>query len=159
MRLALFQPDMPGNAAATARLAACLDLPLLIIEPLGFVWQPRRLRRAGMDYLTHARITRFPSWPDFESWRATAGARLVLLTTRATMPHHHACYRAGDILLAGRESLGVPAEVHAAAGLAVRVPLAAGRRSLNVVTALAMVAGEALRQTDGFAQPGVPALD
>jgi tRNA (cytidine/uridine-2'-O-)-methyltransferase len=151
MRLALYQPDIAANTAAAIRLAACLGVPLLIIEPCGFVWDQRRLRRVGLDYLAHAAVTRFASWAAFERWRRDEGGRLVLLTTRAAHHHHEVGYRPDDVLLGGRESAGVPDSVRAAADLAVRVPLAPGRRSLNVVTALAMVAGEALRQTGGFA--------
>lgn len=153
MNLALYQPDIAENAAAAIRLAACLGVPLSIIEPCGFVWDERRLRRVGLDYRRHATLTRIPSWPSFEQWRRRAGGRLVLLTTAARHAHHEVGYRPDDVLLAGRESAGVPDWLHAAADLAVRVPMAPGRRSLNVVTALAIVAGEALRQTGGFAPP------
>jgi tRNA (cytidine/uridine-2'-O-)-methyltransferase len=150
VHLALFEPDIAANTAAAIRLAACLDVPLLIIEPCGFVWDQRRLRRVGLDYLRRASVERFASWAAFEAWRRAAGARLVLLTTRADRPHHAVAYRANDVLLVGRESSGVPDLVHAAADLRVGVAMAPGRRSLNVVTALAMVFGEALRQTGGF---------
>jgi tRNA (cytidine/uridine-2'-O-)-methyltransferase len=151
VHVALFQPDIAANAAAAIRLAACLDVPLLIVEPCGFVWDERRLRRVGLDYLRQASIERFASWTAFEAWRSAGGARLVLLTTRADRPHHTVAYRANDVLLVGRESSGVPDLVHAAADLRVRVAMAPGRRALNVVTALAIVLGEALRQTGGFA--------
>ena len=152
MHIALFQPDIAANAAAAIRLAACLDVPLVIVEPCGFVWDERRLRRVGLDYLRHVSVERFASWAAFEAWRRGGSARLVLLTTRADRPHHVAAYRAKDVLIVGRESSGVPDVVHSAADLRVRVPMAAGRRSLNVVTALAIVLGEALRQTGGFAE-------
>jgi tRNA (cytidine/uridine-2'-O-)-methyltransferase len=150
LQLALYQPDIAANAGAALRLAACFDLPLLVIEPCGFVWDDRRLRRAGLDYLAQATLTRFAGWAAFEAWRRGAGRRLILLTTRASSVHHAVAYRPGDVLLAGRESAGVPEEVHAAADLCVRIPLAPARRALNVVSALAIVLGEALRQTNGF---------
>jgi len=125
-------------------------VPLLVIEPCGFVWDDRRLRRAGLDYLAQATSTRFPGWAAFDAWRRAAGRRLILLTTRGSEDYHTVAYRPGDVLLAGRESAGAPDEVHAGADLRVRIPLAPERRALNVVTALAMVLGEALRQTDGF---------
>jgi tRNA (cytidine/uridine-2'-O-)-methyltransferase len=150
VRIALFQPDIAVNAAAAMRLAACLDVPLAIIEPCGFVWDRRRLRRVGLDYQEHASLDRFASWSAFEVWRGRADQRLVLLTTAAEHAHHKVRYRPDDILMVGRESAGAPEEVHAAADLRVRVPMAAGRRSLNVITALAVVLGEALRQTAGF---------
>jgi tRNA (cytidine/uridine-2'-O-)-methyltransferase len=153
VQLALYQPDMPTNAGAALRLAACLDLPLLVIEPCGFVWDDRRLRRVALDYRTGAKLLRVASWPAFEARRRAEGRRLVLLTTRAETTHLAARYHPDDVLLVGRESAGVPDEVHARADLRVKVPLAPGRRSLNVVTALAIVLGEALRQTSGFPGP------
>jgi tRNA (cytidine/uridine-2'-O-)-methyltransferase len=150
VQLALFQPDNAVNVAAVLRLAACLAVPVVIVEPCGFVWDQRRLRRVGLDYLERVTLTRLPSWRAFEARRRAEGRRLVLLTTRAATRHDAAAYQAGDILLGGRESQGVPDAVHASADLRVRVPLAAGCRSLNLVTALAMVLGEALRQTGGF---------
>ena len=156
MRVALFQPDIAANAAATIRLCACLDVPLAIIEPCGFVWDERRLRRVGLDYLDQASVARFASWSAFEAARHAAGERLVLLTTQAERAYHLVRYRPDDVLLVGRESAGAPAPVHAAAGLRVRVPMAPGRRSLNVVTALAIVLGEALRQTSDLIERGPP---
>ena len=150
LQLALFEPDNPVNVAAVLRLAACLAVPVLIVEPCGFVWDPRRLRRVGLDYLERVALTRLPSWPAFEARRRAENRRLVLLTTRAATRHDAIAYRPGDILLGGRESLGVPDAVHACADLRVRVPLADGCRSLNLVAALAIVLGEALRQTGGF---------
>ena len=141
---------MAANAGAALRLAACLAVPLLVIEPCGFVWDDRRLRRVGLDYQARAALIRFPGWQAFDAWRRSAGQRVVLLTTQGSEAYHEVGYRPGDVLLAGRESPGVPNAVHAAADLRVRIPLAPGRRALNVVTALAMVLGEALRQTDGF---------
>ena len=150
VRLALYQPDIAANVGAALRLAACFDAPIEVIEPCGFVFDRARLRRPGLDYLDHARLTRHPSWRAFEGWRREAGLRLLLLTTRARLAHHRVAYRPGDVLLAGRESAGVPGEVRAAADVALRIPMAPGRRSLNVVTAQAVVLGEALRQTGGF---------
>jgi tRNA (cytidine/uridine-2'-O-)-methyltransferase len=150
MELALFEPDNAVNVAAVLRLAACLAVPVVVVEPCGFVWDQRRLRRVGLDYLERVELSRLPSWSALEDRRHAAGRRLVLLTTRAATRHDAVAYRHDDILLGGRESLGVPDAVHASADLRVRVPLAAGCRSLNLVTALAIVLGEALRQTGGF---------
>lgn len=154
--LALYQPDIAANAAAAVRLAACLDLPLVVIEPAGFVWDRRRLARVALDYADHVHLERVPSFATFEVWREHVGARLVLLTTRAATAYGELTYRADDVLLVGRESAGVPDAVHAAATCRVRIPMAPGRRSLNVITALAMVAGEALRQTGGFPSGAAP---
>jgi tRNA (cytidine/uridine-2'-O-)-methyltransferase len=152
LRLALFQPDIPQNAGAVLRLAACLGLAVDIIEPCGFVFADRHLQRVGMDYLRHVELTRHPSWAAFRAARAGSGGRLVLLTTRGSIAHTAFAFRDGDILLLGRESAGVPDEVHAAADAAIRIPMAAGRRSLNVAIAAAIAVAEALRQTGGFAE-------
>ena len=150
MQLALFEPDNAANVGAVLRLAACLAVSVVIIEPCGFVWDPRRLRRVGLDYLDRVTVSRLPSWSAFEGRRRDEGRRCVLLTTTAATRFDAAAFRPDDILLGGRESLGVPPAVHASADLRVRVPLAPGCRSLNLVTALAIVLGEALRQTDGW---------
>ncbi|MBB4264643.1 tRNA (cytidine(34)-2'-O)-methyltransferase [Roseospira visakhapatnamensis] len=156
MRLALFQPDMPQNTAAVLRLGACLGLPVEIIEPCGFLWDDKRLRRIGMDYLETASCRRHAGWNAFRQATDLAGARLVLLTTGGAVAHVDHAFRPDDVLLLGRESAGVPDAVHQAVDARVTVPMAPGARSLNVVLAAAMVAGEALRQTGGFPH-GCPA--
>jgi tRNA (cytidine/uridine-2'-O-)-methyltransferase len=148
MRLALYQPDIPQNLGAFIRLAACLGTPLDIIEPCGFPVDDRRIRRAAMDYVDLARLQRHASWDAFQ--RDRAPGRLVLLTTAGATRLPDARFQPDDTLLLGRESAGVPPEVHDAADLRIRVPLRKGLRSLNVATAAALVLGEALRQTDGY---------
>lgn len=150
MRLALFEPDIPQNAGTMLRMAACLGVAVDVIEPCGFVFGDRQLRRAGMDYLDRAQMARHASWPAFLASRRRTASRLVLLTTRAETPYAAFRFAPDDVLLVGRESAGVPAAVHDAAGGRVRVPMAPGLRSLNVAVAAAMVLGEALRQTGGF---------
>jgi tRNA (cytidine/uridine-2'-O-)-methyltransferase len=148
IEIALYQPDIAANAATIMRLAACLGLRVRIIEPAGFTWSDSSLKRAGMDYLAKADLIRDSSWDAFRT--ATAGRRLILLSTKARLPYFDASYRQGDILLLGRESAGVPEEVHAAADLRVTIPMRPGFRSLNVAVACAMVTGEAVRQRSGF---------
>lgn len=150
MRLALFQPDIPQNTGALLRFAACMGLAVDIVEPCGFLLDDRRLRRVGMDYLVRVAIARHASWQHFLEARKAPPARLVLLTTAGDIPYCEYRFAPDDILLVGRESAGVPPEVHAAADARLRVPMADGVRSLNVALAAALVAGEALRQTDGF---------
>jgi len=149
MRLALFEPDIPQNLGAFIRLAACLGVPLDIIEPCGFPVDDRRIRRAAMDYYDLAAIQRHDSWNAFQ--RDRKPGRLVLLTTAGASRFPDASFQPDDTLLLGRESAGVPAEVHAAADLRLRIPLQKSLRSLNVALAAAMVLGEALRQTNGYA--------
>lgn len=144
MRLALFEPDIPQNTGAILRLAACLDVGVDIVEPCGFVLDDRRMRRAGMDYLEFAALTRHASWNAF---RPTISGRLVLLTTRADRLYADFAFEPDDVLLLGRESDGVPAHVHEAADARIRVPMQKQARSLNVALAAAIVLAEALRQT------------
>ncbi len=155
MRLALFQPDIPQNLGAFIRLSAGLGVPLDIIEPCGFPVDDKRIRRAAMDYYDLATIVRHASWTSFRraQLKSRPAGRLVLLSTAGTTVFPDVAFRAGDILLLGRESAGVPAEVHEAADLSVRIPLRPGARSLNVALAAAMVLSEGLRQTQGFAEP------
>ena len=149
MRLALYEPDIPQNAGSLIRLGACLGVGIDIIEPCGFLLSDRNFRRAGMDYAARADISRHESWDRFRQSREPG--RLVLLTTRASQPYTGFGFAPTDILLVGRESAGVPHEVHAAADARLLIPMRPGMRSLNVAQAAAMVMGEALRQTGGFA--------
>lgn len=150
MRIALYQPDIPQNSGTILRLAACLGVPADIVEPAGFQLGDARFRRALMDYGATLDLTRHDSWAAFLS--TVGGARLVLLTTAAQTTLHEARFRPDDILLLGRESAGVPAEVHDRADLRLRIAMVPGARSLNVAVAAAMALGEALRQTGGFGQ-------
>lgn len=147
LRIALYQPDIPGNARAILRMAACLDLAVDIVEPAGFDMSDRALKRAGMDYLEMATLKRHVSWEAFDAWRTWHGRRLVLFTTKASVPYTDFAFRAGDVLLFGRESAGVPDHVHDAADARLTIPMRAGARSLNLALSAAMAAGEAIRQT------------
>ena len=147
MQIALFQPDIPQNTGTILRLCACLDMAAHIIEPAGFAVTDSAFRRAGMDYLDQVRLTRHISWSHFEEWRRQAGLRLVLFTTKGATSYLDFRYGASDILLFGRETVGVTDEVAAAADTRLKIPIKAGLRSLNVAMAAAMAAGEALRQT------------
>jgi tRNA (cytidine/uridine-2'-O-)-methyltransferase len=150
IRLALYQPDIPQNAGSVFRLGACLGVPVALIEPAGFDASDRRLKRAGLDYLPYVTIERHACFAAFEAWRGAAGARLVLATTRADLAHTAFRFSPSDVILLGRESAGVPEEVHAAADARIAIPLRPGLRSLNVAVAAGMILGEALRQLDCF---------
>ncbi len=144
MRLALYQPDIPQNTGAMLRLGACLGIGLDIIEPCGFVWDDKKLRRVAMDYIDHLNYARHSSWQAFLD--QVGSRRIILLTTKAATPYTSFAFRSDDILMVGRESAGVPDAVHDRADGRVIIPMAAGLRSLNVAMAAAMVVGEALRQ-------------
>jgi len=149
MHIALYQPDIPQNAGTILRLCACLGIEAHIVAPAGFPTSDRAFRRAGMDYLDAVMLVRHSSWQTFESWRRERNHRLVLFTTAAVVSYLDYDYRSDDILLFGRESAGVPQDVHEAADARLRIPMKTGLRSLNVALAAAMAAGEALRQTGG----------
>ncbi len=147
MQIALYEPDIPQNTGTILRLCACLGADAHIIEPAGFPVTDRAFRRAGLDYLDQVEIRRHASWTAFEDWRRDAGARLLLLTTRADTSYLDHAYRRNDVLLLGRESAGVPDRVHQAADARLRIPIRPGLRSINVAMAAAMALGEAIRQT------------
>jgi tRNA (cytidine/uridine-2'-O-)-methyltransferase len=150
LRLALYQPDRPHNFGAVLRLCACFDVALDVIEPCGFPLDDRRIRASALDYAPHVRWERHPDFVSFELSRRAPGRRLVLLTTTGDQDHHRASYRAGDVLMLGSESAGVPASVHEVADLRLRIPMRPSRRSLNMAMAAAIALAEALRQTGGF---------
>lgn len=144
MRIALFQPDIAANTGTILRMGACLGVAVDIIEPCGFPFSDRSLKRAGMDYLDRVQVTRHRSWTAFQE---QAPGRIVLLTTKSAQTHTQFRFAPSDTLLLGRESAGVPPDVHDAAAARIGIPMAAGERSLNVALAAAIALGEALRQT------------
>lgn len=147
MRLALFEPDIPQNTGTLMRLCACLNVPLDIIEPCGFLLSDKNLKRAGMDYIDHLDWTRHESW---DAFKANIKGRPILMSTRASRSFLDFKFEPGDILIAGRESAGVPEHVHEYCTERVLIPMAKAVRSLNVAVASALVLGEALRQTKGY---------
>jgi tRNA (cytidine/uridine-2'-O-)-methyltransferase len=149
MRIALYQPDQAGNVGTILRLAACLGAAVDVIEPCGFAFSDRALKRAGMDYAAIANVTRHTGWPEFE---AELEGRLVLFTTAGAVRLPEARFEPGDTLLFGSESRGAPEEVHDRADVRVRIPQVAGTRSLNLAVAAGIGLAEALRQTESWAE-------
>lgn len=147
-RLALYQPDIAQNAGTLMRLCACMNVAMDIIEPCGFVLTDKNLKRAGMDYLDHLDLTRHLSWAAFQA--AHAGRRIVLLTTKTDQSFLDFKFEATDILMAGRESAGVPQDVHDACAARITIPMMPHTRSINVAIASAMALTEALRQTHSY---------
>jgi tRNA (cytidine/uridine-2'-O-)-methyltransferase len=145
MRLALYQPDQAGNVGTILRLAACLGVAVDIVEPCGFAFSDRALKRAGMDYALMADVTRHAGWVEFDGRRR---GRLVLFTTAGAIRLPEARFAPEDVLLFGSESRGVPPDVHARADLRVRIPKVEATRSLNLAVAAGIGLAEALRQTD-----------
>ena len=153
MRIALFEPEIAGNVGAVLRLGACLGADVDLIEPMGFAWDDRRVRRTAMDYIDHVSVTRHAG---FEAFRETVGAaRLLLFTTKGASSAYEFAFRPDDVLLFGKESAGVPPEVAGLANARLRLPIRAEVRSMNLATSAALALGEAMRQTGLL--PEVPA--
>ena len=151
MRIALYEPDIPQNTGAIIRLASCFDIGVDIIEPCGFVFSSRRMKRSGMDYIDRVDIKLYSSWEKFyELYNVNIKNRIILLTTKGDISHTKFSYNTDDILLLGRESAGVPDAVHLAVNSRIIVPIVTEARSLNIVSSAAMVLGEALRQTNTY---------
>jgi tRNA (cytidine/uridine-2'-O-)-methyltransferase len=144
VRLAVYQPEIPGNLGAILRLSACFGVGVDIIEPCGFAFSDKRLKRAGMDYVDHVALTRHADWQAFLAQRP---ARVILLSSKSEGRLHDFAFAPDDILLLGQESAGVPDEVRADCSATVRIPLRPHVRSLNVAVAAGIALGEALRQT------------
>ena len=145
MRIALFEPEIAGNVGAVLRLGACLGAAVDLIEPMGFTWDDKRVRRAAMDYIDHVTIARHAGFDAFRA--AVRSQRLVLFTTKSTQSAYEFDFMADDVLLFGKESAGVPPAVAEACDARVRIPLRPQVRSLNLATSAALALGEALRQT------------
>jgi len=144
LRIALYQPDIAGNTGAILRLGACMGMGIELIGPAGFDMSDRTLKRAGMDYVAMAGLTRHVDWNAFRAWQDQR--RLVLFTTRASTELWDFSFLPGDVLLFGRESAGVPETVHQAADASVVIPMPGGGRSLNLAMSAAIASGEAMRQ-------------
>lgn len=145
MRIALFEPEIAGNVGAVLRLGACLGAAVDLIEPMGFIWNDRRVRRAAMDYIDHVAIHRHAGFDAFTS--AIGSRRIVLFTTKGDRSAYGFTFDAEDVLLFGKESAGVPAEVAEACDARLRIPMRPQVRSMNLATSAALALGEAMRQT------------
>ncbi len=147
MRLCLYQPEIAGNVGAVMRLGACFGVPVDLIEPMGFEWNDKRVRRTAMDYIDHVEVVRHPS---FETFRSSVGGRLILLTTKADVSPYDFAFQPEDILMFGKEGGGVPTDIAAASDAKLRIPIRPEVRSFNLATSAALALGEALRQTQGL---------
>ena len=145
IHIALYQPDIPQNVGAAIRLCACLGIPLDIIEPCGFPWNLKKIKQSGLDYLEEATIIHHDSWESFQN--TYEERRLILMTTKSSVPYTKFQFSENDILIAGRESAGVPIEIHQSLENQITIPMVGKTRSLNIINATSMITGEALRQT------------
>ncbi|WP_417622288.1 tRNA (cytidine(34)-2'-O)-methyltransferase [Parasphingorhabdus sp.] len=150
MRIALYQPEIAGNLGTILRTCACMNVPVDIIEPCGFPFSDRSLKRAGMDYFEHVQYTRHADWETFRAAVDSRKARIILLSSKAVAAHHEFTYREDDILLFGSEGSGVPLSVHDQCDGRITIPMKSGMRSLNLAVSAGMALGEALRQTGQF---------
>ena len=146
--IALYQPDIPQNTAAIIRLCSCFDITLEIIEPCGFHLGDKRLKRVAMDYLNNAKITTYKSYEDFLYKKKKS--RIILITTKAKKNYYNFKFKPNDTLLFGRESSGVPKNVHINSNERLKIPLKKNSRSLNISIAAAITLSEALRQSVYF---------
>lgn len=145
MRIALFEPEIAGNVGAVLRLGACLGVAVDLVEPMGFAWDDRRVRRTAMDYIDHVTVERHM---DFQAFKTSIGPRrLVLLTTKSAHSVYDFNFLPDDVLLCGKESAGVPADIADACHAHVRIPMRPEVRSMNLATSAAIALSEALRQT------------
>jgi tRNA (cytidine/uridine-2'-O-)-methyltransferase len=147
MRLCLYQPEIAGNVGAVMRLGACMGVPVDLIEPMGFEWDDKRVRRTAMDYVDHVEVIRHAS---FQAFRAAVAGRLILFTTKGSLSPYEFQFAEDDILMFGQESAGVPAQVAKQSDARLRIPIRGQVRSFNLATSAALALGEALRQTQGL---------
>ena len=148
IHIALYKPDIPQNTASIVRLAACLNLKVHIIEPCGFNINDSRFKRVVMDYTKLTKIIRYQDFEHFKN--SNLKSRIILMTTKAKKNYYRFKFKKGDILLFGRESVGVPLEIHKKLSNKLKVPLSGKARSLNVAVTAAIVSAEAMRQNNYF---------
>ena len=148
MRIALYQPDIPQNTGNIFRLGACLGVSIDIIEPTGFIFDDKRFKRSAMDYLDHIDYKRHIDWQHFYDWKKENNFRLIQLTTKSQESLYKFKFNPSDILLFGRESAGVPKNIHNIVDHRLKIPMKGGVRSINLSSSVALVLGEGLRQTN-----------
>ena len=146
MHIALYKPDIPQNTAAIIRLGACLNLKIHIIEPCGFNLHDSRFKRVVMDYMGMSRIFRYEDYDDF--LKKNKDKRIVLMTTKAKKHYHKFKFKENDMMLFGRESAGVPENLHKNIKNRIKIPMNKKTRSLNVAMSVAIISAEALRQNN-----------
>ena len=150
MRIALFQPDIPQNTGNIFRLGACLGVPVDIIEPTGFIFDDKKFKRSAMDYINHIEYKKHIDWQNFYDWSKESRFRLILMTTKSKQSFYNFEFQSSDILLFGRESAGVPDEIHRIVDHRLTIPMKEGVRSINLSSSVALVLGEGLRQINSI---------
>jgi len=150
MRIALFEPDIPQNTGNIMRLGACLGISIDIIEPTGYIFNDQKFRRSSMDYYNHVDFKRHLDWDAFYEWSKSNNYRVILLTTKSSKIYYKYDFKSNDIIMFGRESSGVPANIHNIADERLLIPMKKNLRSINLSSAVALVVGEAFRQLNLF---------
>ena len=150
MRIALYQPDIPQNTGNIFRLGACLGVPVDVIEPTGFIFDDKKFKRSAMDYINHLNYKRHLDWEHFLKWVKNNQGRLIIMTTMSEKSYYNFKFQPSDILLFGRESAGVPNDVHDLADHRLTIPMKNEVRSINLSSSVALVIGEGLRQINGI---------
>ena len=150
MRIALYQPDIPQNTGNIFRLGACLGVPVDIIEPTGFIFDDKKFKRSAMDYIDHIDYKKHINWQHFHDWAQENKFRLILMTTKSNESFYKFEFHPSDILLFGRESAGVPNDVHEIVDKRLTIPMKKGLRSINLSSSVSLVLGEGLRQTNSI---------
>ena len=150
MRIALYQPDIPQNTGNIFRLGACLGVSVDIIEPTGFIFDDKKFKRSAMDYIDHLDYKKHIDWQHFYNWSQEEKYRLILMSTNAVQSFYEFEFHSSDILLFGRESAGVPDNIHQIVNHRLTIPMKKGVRSINLSSSVALVLGEGLRQTNSI---------
>ena len=150
MRIALYQPDIPQNTGNIFRLGACLGVSVDIIEPTGFIFVDKKFKRSAMDYIDRIDYKKHIDWQQFYDWSQEKKYRLILMTTKARQSFYEFEFHSSDILLFGRESAGVPDNIHQIVNHRLTIPMKEGVRSINLSSSVALVLGEGLRQTNSI---------
>ena len=146
MRIALYEPDIPQNTGNIFRLGACLGVDVDIIEPTGFIFDDKKFKRSAMDYIDHLNYKRHLDWDHFLKWVKDNQFRLILMTTKSNKSYYDFKFQPSDILLFGRESAGVPNDIHDVVDHRLTIPMKNEVRSINLSSSVALVIGEGLRQ-------------
>ena len=150
MRIALFQPDIPQNTGNIFRLGACLGVSVDIIVPTGFIFDDKKFKRSAMDYIDYIDYKKHIDWKHFYEWAQKNKFRLILMTTKTNQSFYKFKFQSNDILLFGRESAGVPDNIHEIVDHRLTIPMKDGVRSINLSSSVALVIGESLRQTNSI---------
>ena len=144
-KIALFEPDIPQNTAAIIRTCACLGAKLEIIEPCGFLFSDKRFKRVVMDYLDGTEIQFYQSSKIF--FESKKNQRIILMTTKASTPYTKFKFDKNDTILFGRESAGVPENIHKLVKFRLKIPMKDNKRSLNIASSVSIILAESLKQT------------